>query len=574
MKPKMIFLSVIGVLLLGVLAVSFSYALWFSENQQSGNNVVNSGCLSITYTEEDGSLINLTKSYPISDIDGMRSSPYAFSVKNTCNTNASYDVLVEVLNTTNISHSLIKTSLDSSSPALVNTFNVVDSVTANSTSYKYDTYTIAPNEVVEHNFRMWVDSSATTANASNKTINVKLSVIASSIVLPYEEDLLAGNDPVLDSKMLPVTIADDGTVTVADVSKEWYSYENKEWANAVIVDSSFSAYIGKVIPMESIAQMYVWIPRYSYDSSSIESAAHAIDVTFVDTTQSAHPAFCWGNSCQTERGNIENEELTGIWIGKFEQGEDNTIKPNQNSIHDMNVSTLYDNINNAMTTYSLDEATDVHMMKNIEWGVVAYLSQSKYGVCNSDGTCSTKIKNNNYYNNGTDTDVVTGCGGSDTAVANNVSGVAICPEANRWTTDNGKAASTTRNITGIYDMAGGRREYVMGTMVDISGNFYESNAGFTFQPEHKYYDAYSYSSSASSYVTGLVGDATIELNPSQLINDAWNSDFSYMIHKDFIWFNRGGTYSNHIHSGIWAFNNANNGGSYSQFTSRSSMIII
>ena len=38
--------------------------------------------------------------------------------------------------------------------------------------------------------------------------------------------------------MIPVTIDSDGTVKYADVNKKWYSYRNKEWANAVILNTS------------------------------------------------------------------------------------------------------------------------------------------------------------------------------------------------------------------------------------------------------------------------------------------------------------------------------------------------
>ncbi len=361
-------------------------------------------------------------------------------------------------------------------------------------------------------------------------------------VKPYTETLLAGSDPVLDSKMVPVNISDTGVVTVADIFKEWYNYNNKEWANAVIVDPTFTTLdSGTTIPMDKIEQMYVWIPRYEYDAASIESAAHAIDVTFVDKTQDAHPAFTFGT-----------DELSGIWVGKFEQGEDNTIRPNQNSIHLMNVSTLYDNVNNAMTTYSLDATTDVHMIKNTEWGAVAYLSQSKYGVCNSDGTCSAKIENNNYYNN-TSWDVVTGCGGTDVNQPSSESGIAICPVENRWTTENGVEASTTHNITGIYDMAGGRNEYVMGNMQDSSGNFYSRNSGFTTAPDSKYYDSYAYGTSDTDYNRGLPGDATIELNPSGVDMSNWNNDTAAFLNSITSWFLRGGPYLG-SYGGIWYFN--------------------
>ena len=51
----------------------------------------------------------------------------------------------------------------------------------------------------------------------------------------YKEEILNGADPVIKNELIPVTIENDGTVKKADITKEWYNYENKKWANAVIL---------------------------------------------------------------------------------------------------------------------------------------------------------------------------------------------------------------------------------------------------------------------------------------------------------------------------------------------------
>ena len=51
----------------------------------------------------------------------------------------------------------------------------------------------------------------------------------------YKETILNGTDPVLEEPLIAVTIDNDGTVRKASLANEWYSYENKEWANAVIL---------------------------------------------------------------------------------------------------------------------------------------------------------------------------------------------------------------------------------------------------------------------------------------------------------------------------------------------------
>ena len=81
----------------------------------------------------------------------------------------------------------------------------------------------------------------------------------------YSEDILNGTDPVIEEPLIPVTIENDGTVKKADVKSEWYRYEKKEWANAVILFDENETYEnGEVIPEEKIESYFVWIPKYRY----------------------------------------------------------------------------------------------------------------------------------------------------------------------------------------------------------------------------------------------------------------------------------------------------------------------
>ena len=81
----------------------------------------------------------------------------------------------------------------------------------------------------------------------------------------YKESILNGMDPVLEEPLIPVTIESDGTVKKADIGSEWYNYENKEWANAVILfDESEDYLAGEIIPEEKIESYFVWIPKYRY----------------------------------------------------------------------------------------------------------------------------------------------------------------------------------------------------------------------------------------------------------------------------------------------------------------------
>ena len=200
------------------------------------------------------------------------------------------------------------------------------------------------------------------------------------------------------------------------------------------------------------------------------------------------------------------------------------VKPNVYDLRYQNVSNLFTNMRNmeiynnihgfnnsknATVTNTTGEITndsntiDTHMMKNMEWGAVSYLYLSKYGKYGNN--LYTDIYKNLYRNNSYKT------GYSYVTTLREINNDRIynppLPEMNTsisynnttLTTDkgySGAGASTTGTVYGVYDLFGGANEYVMGNSVNSSGLFNVSSAG-TFNPLAKYYDKYSYNTSAT-----------------------------------------------------------------------------
>jgi hypothetical protein len=159
---------------------------------------------------------------------------------------------------------------------------------------------------------------------------------------------------------------------------------------------------------------------------------------------------------------------------------------------------------------------DTHMMKNTEWGAVAYLAQSTYGK-------NAEITTNN------DSNYYTG-GGSGNAYVTNI------------------GQSTTGNIYGIYDMSGGAYEYVMGNLNSI-----EKSAGLNPSSiNNKYIDIYA------GYDSTKFGDAIYESSSSSSGSTSWYADSSGIISTSYPWAVRGGISNGGTANGI--FNFVNNGG--------------
>ena len=395
-----------------------------------------------------------------------------------------------------------------------------------------------------------------------------------------------------ETKLIPVIISDDGTITkVSKNNSDWYNYCEKKWANAVTLNDGVPVPSdNQEIDMKNIESMFVWVPKYKYklwnvnpNSEGSLAKVHTIEIIF-DTTDTIDKE---GESCKTPMnednsqglsGDIKNcsngEYMThpafisfgvdGFWVGKFETGHKTATstaqaQTNSNSsdlivIKPSVFSWRYNTIKNMFeAAYNYERDLDSHMMKNTEWGAVAYLSHSKYEI-----NREVNVNNNSSYKTGysalpsTNQQTFPGIMGDDNAYNQ------------QWDTNVGYLASTTGNISGVYDMSGGVSEYVAGYVV---GNY--SHSGFsklTFDEIYteKYYDSYKSGSSDTSYQNMILGDATGEIGPfqnfitgktdSNYFNN-WYGDHAYFVNSTYSWFGRGGCNVHGVVAGQFNFGN-------------------
>ena len=588
-------LFIILFLILACVTIYQSYAMW-QINKETGTNIAEVTCFQLSFDEASSS-INLTNTYPMSDSSALgRLRPYTFTIKNTCTTNANYAVTLNTITTNGIADDEIKYALYTDTKpqegtllttAHINTDTTYINVGSNTlkNSYELVTGTLAKATTengndggsVTYNLLLWMDEASTTMS---ETFRASVNVISTGEIKSVYKDGTGASVPELATGMIPIYY-DGTTMKVADRSQKWYNYADHEWANAVLVDTSNSTIkskyfdddmtlktsaIGQTVNMNEVQQMYVWIPRYRYQLWNAEDGSsdpQAINIVFEDknTTKSAgtsngdwltHPAFTFGTA-----------ELNGIWVGKFENSRDTsniTIKPNMASIASTNVSTMF-NATRAVESSSLlgliSNEIDSHMMKDTEWGAVAYLYSSIYGTYNADKTCIARgceVWINNVSSNGAwNGTKYTGC------AAQGVSTGAItgtsCESGRGWD-GAGVNASTTGNMYGIYDMSGGNFEYTMSVMLQSDGTPQIQDSGFTSMPDSKYYNTYPYGTSYTDHARGTIGTATKEtLKTVGNAYGGWNEDYSVLVNSSYAWSQRGGHAGNTTAVGVFAFNN-------------------
>ena len=543
----------ISVIFMVLIIIGVSYSLFMQVDESKDIQVLESGTLVLSSTK--GTTIT-TSTVPQSDYDGMNTKGYTFSIKNTGTLDCYYTLYISNVASNPLDYQYLRISIDGNDPILL-TDLVVDP--ENSSRFVFENGQLSAanqdGDVVTHNIKVWIDELAP-ASIIGKKIQLQIDLYGETFEsIPASPELYAG--------LIPITYDEDTNVVIADTNEEWYNYDNLEWANAILIDQSNAdiknKYInsdnsykaGTIVDMADILQMYVWIPRYRYQLFNVNGEdiePQMINVIFENNTTPkfngkvngqwlTHPAFTFGTT-----------ELSGIWVGKFESSNstfDVKIIPNVSSLREIELGDMF-NASRAIESnskYGLSASeVDTHMMKNMEWGAVAYLTNSKYGryessdSCISSG-CEVLINNNNNF--------TTGCAGSSVSESSSSS-------CNQWNTTNGVNASTTGNIYGIYDMSGGAWEYVMGNMTDSSGAFYPSYSGLS-QLDSKYYDSYTYGTSYDDHSRGHLGDATKEVIANSSNYEAWNNDYAYFAYSSTPWFKRGGNYNNGSSAGVFAF---------------------
>ncbi len=430
---------------------------------------------------------------------------------------------------------------------------------------------------------------------------------------PNEPNLYTGTKalkPVYWASSTEGEISGTATTDVVEIksenakykAKNWHNYSANKWANATNTDGSY----------------FVWIPRFAYriiywdnnyknvvgyydGRGMVNVKGEVIKKTIdgkeesmtldpgVDTVTKdgiqyiVHPAF--DNSVNNGGW---SKKISGFWVAKYEMsredydanlettdkwkphgtandgGGNNSIvansiravsKPNVTSWRGIQIKNCYAN------SYGYDRAKESHLMKNSEWGAVAYLTHSKYGRNGTEvsvNQCTGYITgagrgtgDGDIYNSTYDVDSTTGL-----------------PSANQqYNGSIGMLSSSTGNINGVYDLSGGAWEYTAAFNGASTHNNLTSN-GWTALSSDKtstpYATAYSNGTGTKSgvliYKVGKVGDATKEVYNGSGANN-WLGVYSNFVSSDTPFFQRGGFYGNGSNAGVF-YSYGNGGGAY------------
>ena len=421
---------------------------------------------------------------------------------------------------------------------------------------------------------------------------------------------------------------------VSDSSKnDWYNYSEKKWANAKTNDGSmwvwiprYAYKINKSNQTFDVVFLVGTTDNYYDKDGKLQTAKRQTSETDIpDATKEyvVHPAFTNESNIGYVNGGWK-KELTGIWVSKFEAGfvDKDTFNANKdiynssvnytqvtgytpankdedarnylNGIYGSNATKItyptfqggkysmnYINhsdafsISRALTDsnniYKLsNKETDSHLIKNSEWGAVAYLGQSQYGL-NGTNICINNLNINNgeeyvYAKTG-----YASKSGNDSGATNSTNDVW------KWNEKSGTAASCTGTIYGIYDMSGGTWER-SAAIINNSANY--SNGGnlntygkaimnvLNNGKSSEYVTVYDVSKSGDSgsnnwNANTKYGDAIRETSSGSENKYSWYHDYSYFPAGGRHFFLRGGYCWDNEVAGLFCFHRTDGSSGYS-----------
>ena len=270
-----------GLLITVIIVIGVSFAWFRLTRTQTNSNVIGTrSCLDTTLTEETSEIV-LTDAFPISDADGLKQTPFTFTLTNNCDSYVKVTIALvsDYRTSTDASHlkdDYVKTNLstkgitDGSSVILSSlTLGEVDT---NTEGYILKTTGLKNKEAKSFDLRLWLNSETTNEQGLNKTWKGKIVVSIDAAVQTLREEILANNE-VKEPLSTPgrevsaYTLNDVTLTSTKNVSSteqaHYFTYGTGWEANGTKFDltgtkvtsdtyaNSYSELIGKYLPSKS-----------------------------------------------------------------------------------------------------------------------------------------------------------------------------------------------------------------------------------------------------------------------------------------------------------------------------------
>ena len=194
-----------GLLVTVICIIGVSFA-WFRLylSQTENNTIASRTCFNTTLTE-DTSKISLTDAFPITDEDGLKQTPFTFTIKNNCNSYVKVYITIdstyrESTNTSYLKDNYMKVNISpkgtTTGKSVILGSQTLTDLENNRKGYIIINTGLKANEEKSYDLRIWMDSAVTTEQGLNKNWSGKIVVVSNVSKEPptFAETILANNE--------------------------------------------------------------------------------------------------------------------------------------------------------------------------------------------------------------------------------------------------------------------------------------------------------------------------------------------------------------------------------------------
>ena len=190
-----------------ILTMTVSYALWIVLKEQNTENKITSSCINMELegvTEE----INLSNAIPLTDTDGMNTTPYTFTIKNTCTSFISYEIIFLVDSESTLDAQYVDVVLDRNQIQRLEQYESRE--IEGQTGYILQSGNLSQEDEITYNLRIWLDEEVTVSDpVFNTSLKGKIRVEAKiSQYNPVEQGFKTLTEAMLVNEYQSTSIED------------------------------------------------------------------------------------------------------------------------------------------------------------------------------------------------------------------------------------------------------------------------------------------------------------------------------------------------------------------------------
>ena len=174
-----------------IIGVSFAwFRLYLSQTEN--NTIASRTCFNTTLTE-DTSKISLTDAFPITDEDGLKQTPFTFTIKNNCNSYVKIYITIdstyrESTDTSYLKDNYMKVNISqkgtTTSKSVILGSQTLTDLENNRKGYIIVSTGLKANEEKSYDLRIWMDSAVTAEQGLNKSWSGKIVVVSNAAEEP------------------------------------------------------------------------------------------------------------------------------------------------------------------------------------------------------------------------------------------------------------------------------------------------------------------------------------------------------------------------------------------------------